>query len=101
MYMSKLKGLKAFSLVPFMMYATQLCMIFELVLMPLCKALLMLDKVIANWPILRSEQMSQNEGQRKVASEVMQPLNKEEIRLGSPEGMKERRRGDETQEDEC
>ncbi len=30
----------------------------------------------------------------------MQPLNKEEIRLGSPEGMKERSRDDETREDE-
>ncbi len=83
------------------MYAIQLRVIQELVL---SKVLLMLDKVIANWPILGFQawlkQMSQSEGQKKAASKLTQPLNKEEIRLGSPEGMKERSRGDETQEDE-
>lgn len=44
--------------------------------------------------------MSHGEGQKKTASKLMQPLNEEEIRLGSPEGMKALRRGVETQEDE-
>lgn len=45
--------------------------------------------------------MSQSEGQKKTASTLMQPLQKEkEIRFGLPEGMKERRTGDETHENE-
>lgn len=64
----------------------------------------MLDKVPENWPTLEFltwlKQMSQSEGQKKAAPKLTQPLNKEEIRLGSPEGMKARSRGDETQEDE-
>lgn len=44
--------------------------------------------------------MSQSEGREKTVSELMQPLNKEEIRLEWPEGMKERSRCDETQGDE-
>lgn len=64
----------------------------------------MLHKVPENWPTLEVltwlKQMSQSEGQKKSASKLKQPLNKEEIRLGSPEGMKARSRGDETQEED-
>lgn len=68
------------------------------------KLLLMLNKFLAERPVLKFwtwlKQMSQSEGQKKAASKLTQPLNKEEIRHGSPEGMKEWSRGDETQEDE-
>lgn len=44
--------------------------------------------------------MSQSEGQKKAATKLRQPLNKEEIRHGPPEGMKRHSRSEETKEDE-
>lgn len=74
--------------------AIKLCMIYELVLTLLfIKELIMLDKVTANWPILGFcawlKEMSQREGQKKTAPKLTQPLNKEGMRRGSPEGLKE------------
>lgn len=44
--------------------------------------------------------MSQSEGQKKAATKLRQPLNKDEIRHGLPEGMRRHGRSEETQEDE-
>lgn len=85
--------------------AIQLCVIYEPVLTLFMDALSAFNKGIINRPFLGGfgyglKQMSQNRGHEQVASKRTQPFNKEEIGLKPPEGMRERGRGDETQEDE-